>query len=333
MAHLNQYLSSSKNQNRSEERLNRRKTESKLLKENIGSQFWQTEEEPESILATYLEAGDVLNSFRALKAITDPELRLGIVVNIIDTGNVAALETFLRLGYVFEIPADHEVFTNAISNSENKDIVYLAHRYKMNLAAPSHAEHELGGVLRTMSETSFSTQVQYAFKAQFDADSKSLRFGVGHLHADAHFFEEYLPAVLGLVPWLQRFDEIEVRELLAMVDDPSKENEPLVTISRRDTSHHQKSALRYVSDIDADNKHYSWNISEVWTIEILTVGEFLKVLGRCKLLGVDPFLAFNTLEASVFSEELAFKTSSGNIQDQLARSSEKLEAIRTRWSL
>lgn len=331
MANLNQYLSSSKNQNRSEERINRRKADSKLLKENIGSHFWQAEEAPESILEKYLEAGDVVNAFRAITSIADPELRLGIVVNIIDTGNVAALETFLRLGYVFEIPADHEVFANAISNSENKDIVYLAHRYKMNLPVSSSGHHEFQQILKTVSDTFFSSQVQYASKAQLEPNAKALRFGVGQLQTDSHFFEEYLPSALGLVPWLQRFDEIEVRELLAMVDDPSKESELLVTLSRRDTSH-QKSALHYISDIDTDNKNYSWNIAEVWSIEILTVGEFLRVLGRCKLLGVDPFLAFNVLDATVFDEALGFKTESNTVHDQLAQSADKLASLRARWN-
>ncbi len=332
MAHLNQYLSSSKNQNRTEERLNRRKIESKLLKETIGSHYWATEEAPESLLGKYLEAGDVVNSFRALKSISDPELRLGIVVNTIDTGNLAALETFLRIGYVFEVSGDQDIFANAISNSENKDIVYLAHRYKINQALQVNKPHALNDVLDTVSGSFFSHQARYAHKAQLDADSKSLRFGVGQLQTDTHFFEEYLPSALGLVPWLQRFDEIEVRELLAMVDDPTKENEPLVTLSRRDTSH-SKSALHYVAEVDSDNKVYPWNIAEVWTIEILTVGEFLKVLGRCKLLGVDPFLAFNVLDASVFTSDLEFKTAPGNVHDQLAINSDKLSAIRTRWNL
>lgn len=332
MAHLNQYLSSSKNQTRNEERINRRKADSRLLKENVGSHFWQAEEEPESILAKYLEAGDAVNAFRALKLINDPELRLGIVVNIIDTGNVAALETFLRLGYLFDVPADQDVFANAISNSENKDIVYLAHRYKLNMPTPASASHEMNEVLKSVSDTFFSGRLQYANKSQLDADSKSLRFGVGQLQTDTHFFEEYLPSTLGLVPWLQRFDEIEVRELLAMVDDPSKESELLVTLSRRDTTH-QKSALHYISDIDTDNKTYSWNIAEVWAIEILTVGDFLKVLGRCKLLGVDPFLAFNLLEASVFTPELQFKTTPGNVHDQLATNADKLSSLRAHWNI
>lgn len=327
MANLNHYLSSSKNQNRNEERLSRRKVESKLLKENIGSHFWQAEDAPESVLAKYLESGDAVNSLRTLRSITDPELRLGIVVNIIDTGNVAALETFLRLGYVFEIPTDQEIFANAISNSENKDIVYLAHRYKIN-QAPQKDSHEFNGILKTVSDSFFTNQIEYNYKAQLDANSKALRFGVGQLQTDIHFFEEHLPSVLGLVPWLQRFDEIEVRELLAMVDDPTKENELLVTISRRDTSH-QKSALRYISDSDLDNKTYSWNIAEVWTIEVLTVGDFLKVLGRCKLLGVDPFLAFNVLEGSVLTENLELKST---VHDNLAQGIEQARAIRARWN-
>lgn len=251
-----------------------------------------------------LKDGDIFGEVKA--ANYNPSIyNFDTLIDLIRNNEVTSFENILRMGWPTLNVDEKKQLEDEILKAKSADFELLAEMYRL-FREEEKNEIMLSNVLRELKSFCFVYGNSYERNIQVNEKERKISFGVGYIESKTKILEELLPNVLGLISWKNRFNDFEERDLYSMNRQNLKSDIEFVVLTSSPTDMHG-TALKYDSDIHLDCEFYSWNIYEIYTLQILKLEELLIMIGENQLYGRQSIIAFNFLSESMLKNNLDVK--------------------------